>query len=262
MMRRLKFIIATFSIINCVFLLYSPILAEEQITQRTARELFASANQLYQQGKFDEAAELYKRLLQAGYTEAIVWYNLGNTYVKLGKLGNAIAAYERARRLNPREKDLLENLKQISPPENEPRPFILLLPFFFILDFFTLNELFILGEIFYVLSCLVAIIAILNSPQRLVSLSRLLIKPLLVLFVLTLVFFAFKYHRELITQYGIVTKDKTIAHSGPGTEFTEIMILPEGTKFKFLGKSQTDWARIKTLDGKSGYIALENFELI
>ena len=42
---------------------------------------------------------------------AEVFYNLGNAYFREGKIGLAVLNYERARRLTPRDRDLLTNLE-------------------------------------------------------------------------------------------------------------------------------------------------------
>jgi hypothetical protein len=69
---------------------------------------FKSANQFYDAGKFAEAAAIYERIEPK---TAHVYYNLGNAHFREGKPGLAILDYERARRLAPRDPDILANLK-------------------------------------------------------------------------------------------------------------------------------------------------------
>jgi hypothetical protein len=69
---------------------------------------FKSANRLYDAGKFAEAAAIYERI-EPKTTH--VYYNLGNARFREGKPGMAILDYERARRLAPRDPDILANLK-------------------------------------------------------------------------------------------------------------------------------------------------------
>lgn len=224
----------------------------------SASELFAKANQLYQQGKFKESAQLYQRLIAMGYNSPTLWYNLGNAYVKSGQTGKAVVAYERALRFAPRDSDLRENLLLISPPENLRKPFILLRPFVAFINYFSLNELFMLCEIFYVCTCLMLIASLL----RLLPIARRLIKPVLILFVLFLIFFAVNFYQEVMTTYGVIVHDKTIARSGPGNEFTEIMVLPEGTKFRLLAEQSDGWAKIRIPDGLTGFVPSSAFEKI
>src|SRR5216684_895 len=69
---------------------------------------FKAANQLYDAGNFSEAVAAYEKLEPK---TAPVYFNLGNAYFRQDKLGQAILNYERARRLAPRDPDILANLK-------------------------------------------------------------------------------------------------------------------------------------------------------
>lgn len=71
---------------------------------------FAAANRLYDDGKFQEAATAYERIRSAGQTSVALEFNLANSWFKAQRLGLAIAHYHRARRLEPRDSDILENL--------------------------------------------------------------------------------------------------------------------------------------------------------
>lgn len=72
--------------------------------------IFLDANKAYQKGDFNQAAELYQQLYNAGYLNGNLFYNLGNSYFKLGVKGRAVLFYERAQRLIPGDADLNANL--------------------------------------------------------------------------------------------------------------------------------------------------------
>ena len=69
---------------------------------------FRAANQLYNAEKFTEAASSYEKIEPK---TAHVYYNLGNAWFRLNRLGPAVLNYERARKLAPRDPDILANLK-------------------------------------------------------------------------------------------------------------------------------------------------------
>ena len=73
-------------------------------------ELMAEANGRYERGEYAEAAQVYEALLDLGYRDAAVYYNLGNAYLESGDLGQAVLNYLRAEELSPRDPDLLANL--------------------------------------------------------------------------------------------------------------------------------------------------------
>ncbi|MBK1858580.1 tetratricopeptide repeat protein [Cerasicoccus arenae] len=82
---------------------------------------FDQANALYAEGKFEEAATAYQKLLPE-HQSASVHYNLGNAYYHLGEYGPAILHFEKALALDPRNPDIRANLEltqeaaQLTPP--------------------------------------------------------------------------------------------------------------------------------------------------
>ena len=72
---------------------------------------FDSANKLYEQGKFAEAASAYAGLLQSNQASAALYFNLGNAFFKSGQIGRAIAAYRYAGQVTPRDPDVRANLQ-------------------------------------------------------------------------------------------------------------------------------------------------------
>jgi tetratricopeptide (TPR) repeat protein len=71
---------------------------------------FESANKLFEQGRFADAAVAYERLLTNGPTAAL-HFNLGNARFKTGQPGKAIFHYHHALRLAPRDPDARGNLQ-------------------------------------------------------------------------------------------------------------------------------------------------------
>ena len=77
-------------------------------------DLFAAGNRHYEQGRYEEAAAAYQRILDYGVDHEVVHYNLGNARFKQGRLGEAILQYERALQANPRDREARENLDYAS----------------------------------------------------------------------------------------------------------------------------------------------------
>lgn len=71
---------------------------------------FGSANKLFEQGKFAEAAKGYEALLTNSPTAAL-HFNLGNARFKSSQPGKAIFHYHQALRLAPRDPDIRGNLQ-------------------------------------------------------------------------------------------------------------------------------------------------------
>ncbi len=61
-------------------------------------------------GKFEQAVSLYEQLLESGFINGQIYYNLGNACYRLGTPGKAIMYYRRAEELLPRDADIKANI--------------------------------------------------------------------------------------------------------------------------------------------------------
>ena len=75
------------------------------------RDLMVRANQRYELGEYAEAAQHYEALIDRGYRDAAIYFNMGNAYLQSGDLGRAVLSYLRARELSPRDLDVIANLE-------------------------------------------------------------------------------------------------------------------------------------------------------
>lgn len=76
------------------------------------RHRFEATTEAYGHGQYTRAVDGYRAILDAGYTSGALFYNLGNAYVRLGQVGQAIRYYEKARQLRPRDPRIGHNLEQ------------------------------------------------------------------------------------------------------------------------------------------------------
>ena len=72
---------------------------------------FDTANKLYAQSKFKEAATAYNQLIEEGSISPALYFNLGNAFFKSGQIGRAIGAYRQAEEMSPRDPDVRANLQ-------------------------------------------------------------------------------------------------------------------------------------------------------
>jgi tetratricopeptide (TPR) repeat protein len=71
---------------------------------------YEKANQLYHNQQYAEALELYNQMIAEGVVNASVYYNAGNTYYKLNKMGWAVWCFEKAKQTQPNNSIVQENL--------------------------------------------------------------------------------------------------------------------------------------------------------
>jgi tetratricopeptide (TPR) repeat protein len=92
-------------------LLALPLCFLQAASQKTSwEEIFFDANKAYKEGHFQDAVDGYNRLIEGGFDNGHLYFNLGNAYFRLNRLGDAILNFERARLRIPRDPDLRFNL--------------------------------------------------------------------------------------------------------------------------------------------------------
>jgi len=73
---------------------------------------FQTGNEAYRQGRYAEAVDAYRSILESGRAGAQVYYNLGNAYYRTGEIGRSIQFYEKAQTLRPDDRRIRHNLER------------------------------------------------------------------------------------------------------------------------------------------------------
>jgi tetratricopeptide (TPR) repeat protein len=91
-------------------------------TPRTASadDLWTTATRAYQQGRYEEAKVNYIQLVQRHHYSPDLFYNLGNTWFKLGDNGRAVLNYYRALALKPTFEEADVNLRGVLKAVDNP----------------------------------------------------------------------------------------------------------------------------------------------
>ena len=85
--------------------------SDAPILGNTLRETIQRSNRFYGEGDFKSALSGYDSALKQGVDNGYIYYNLANTYFRLGSYGKAIVNYHRARQLLPRNAEVAANLE-------------------------------------------------------------------------------------------------------------------------------------------------------
>jgi tetratricopeptide (TPR) repeat protein len=89
----------------CLFLIFT------NATNISANPLADSAASAYSKQEYKQAIKLYEKILSEGNSSSALYYNLGNAYFKDNQLGKSIYYYELAKKLNPGDDDVKNNLR-------------------------------------------------------------------------------------------------------------------------------------------------------
>lgn len=89
--------------------------AQENLTSKTPaaklQQTFLEGSQAYDANRPADAVALYGKLVDQGCESKELYFNLGNAYFKIGKLGQAVLNYRRAWHIAPRDPDIQANLR-------------------------------------------------------------------------------------------------------------------------------------------------------
>ena len=219
-------------------------------------KLFDEANNFYIKENYKKSIELYELIIESGKKNSAVFYNLGNSYYRLQDIGHAIWAYRIANRLNPRDEDILYNLKIAEANKidriNSP-------PLFMILDFyrkikssFTIFESVLLGGFLFLFFSLMWIKQSFSGNRN--GFSKNIFQILLALIIIVHVFIVdMIFQKKKISNEAIVV-EKIKAQSGPFFGDNKILFqINKGSVVEVL-EEKNDWSEIILIDGKRGWV--------
>lgn len=225
-------------------------------------DLMNKANELYIKGQFEDAIKIYESLVQEGYEGTSLFYNLGNSYYRQGKIGYAILYYEKALKLSPDDEDVQHNLQlaklNIKDKIESLPPFFLFRIWETILSSLSsegwttlsyilfLTTLFTLGFYFFAM----------NIKQQRIAFYSFVLS--LVLFLTSVGLLIVKLNQESKLKYGIVLETSLTAKSSPDPQGKDAFIVHEGLKVRIEDKVDK-WVKIMLDDGKVGWV--ENFSI-
>jgi tetratricopeptide (TPR) repeat protein len=220
---------------------------------------------LYGQDKYAEAIGVYNKVLNQGYESGVLYYNLGNAYYRLGKLGFSRLYYEKALKLLKNDDDLKHNLQllrlKLVDKIKEPPKFILYRWRDALLDFFSMQFYSWMVVILFWLSILFAVIRLLLKKQYKLSGIENFHKILLTIFVFFLFIFMQKVYFVETNSSAVVIETSVTIYAEPNVHGTEVFVLHEGTKVK-IERNSGNWYEIKLADGKSGWVENKKLEII
>ena len=229
-------------------------------------EFYQEGNRLYQDGDFQGALAGYLRLVEAGFESGEVYYNIGNTYFKLGDLAQSILYYERARRLLPGDEDVQANLdlaRSLTVDEIEPLPrFWLFSAADWWVNLLPRTLLITVVAASYLVGTGVALLLILKRgapPAVWGQRIALAAGVVFLVFGLNLAVREFEVGRA---QEAVVFQPQVDVMSAPlDDETLTVFTVHEGTKVR-IDRLSEEWAEVMLEDGRVGWVPVRALETI
>jgi tetratricopeptide (TPR) repeat protein len=224
---------------------------------QTPEQLFADANQLYQQGKFPEARASYERILSSGYAAGELSYNLGNACYKEGDIPHAILNYERALRRISGDDDVRHNLQIANLmiiDKIEPTPRIFIWEYWDgVKSWFTMTGVTLVAYAWFVLfAASLAVVAL----ARTYALRKIAFLTAAGTFVVCLFFTVVLFDKKsdlARSDLAIVVSQIVTVKNSPDPMSSDAFVLHGGVKVQITDRFTT-WMKIRLADGKVGWM--------
>lgn len=229
------------------------------------KSLMEKGNEYYKNNHYQLAIDEYSKLVSDGYQGASLFYNLGNAYYRLGKVGYAILYYEKAIKLAPGDEDIKHNL-QLAKLNLKDK--VDALPPFFIFNIWEglLAAFSVTGWSYVVYIVFIILLLTLLSYffSRTITQQRLSFFTgvfILFLFFLSIALLAVKMNKEYNIKSIIIVEPSVIVKSEPNNSSKDEFQIHEGLKARLEDKVD-DWIKIRLEDGKIGWISEKNARII
>jgi tetratricopeptide (TPR) repeat protein len=247
----------TGKLIKILIILLIAVSSKTAAAQDNNNQLWDKANAAYLSQNYQEAVDGYEQILRTGHESAKLYFNLGNTYYKTGQTNLAILYLERAKLLDPNNKDIDFNIAFVNQnvvTKLEPLP----QPFFVrwrasILNMHSTDTWATISIASFILFLLLAGFFIFS---KIVLVRRISFISGIVILVLSIFTFSFasKQQKKIIQRNSaIVFCPRVTVKSAPSATSTDLFLIYEGVKVEVTDSVNT-WKEIKLADGNEGWL--------
>jgi tetratricopeptide (TPR) repeat protein len=219
--------------------------------------LYFAANDRYQEGKYEEAIELYLKIIAEGYESPSLYFNLGNAYFRSNKIGKSRTYYEKALKLDPNNEDVITNLeylKKILVDKFEDIPELFLKTWIrSLISFRNSDQWALISMISFVFAAFLFSMYLLLRRRSFRKTGFYGGTALLLIAVFAFIFSWKQRNTEVIPSSAVVIDYLVNVKSTPSNTGTDLFVLHEGAKV-WLEDKAGEWQEIKLSDGRKGWL--------
>lgn len=228
-------------------------------------DMVVKANKAYSAGSYSTAADLYKKVVAAGYEAPELYYNLGNTCFKMNDYAHAILWYERARRLDPGNEDVEFNLNVANTKISdkiEPLPVMFYKRWFNgFLQMFPVDTWAAIGIAMLIAGLLCGVLYLASQILVLRKIGFWCGFGLLFLAIVSLTMAWSSDSFTKSTSEAIVFAPTITVKSSPDDKSTDLFVVHEGTKVRLVDNIN-GWYEIRIANGSVGWLPVTALEKI
>jgi len=225
-------------------------------------QLFMQGNSFYQEKQYNKAIEKYLEILKTNKNSFKVNYNLGCSYFRLNDYANARLYFERANKLKPNSKKVMNNLKVLTSKLEDkiaiPKQGVMEKTINSITNIFSYNITAIIF-LFFVLLTAVLLAMIISARFD----NKPLYYGLFASILLTILFLSI-YNAKTNTvnkKEAVVFAEEVEVFSEPGTDSALLFKLHSGTKVS-IEESDKGFYHISLPNGMNGWADIHSFNKI
>lgn len=227
--------------------------------------LWEEANAVYYANDFALASALYDSIERSGMVSAKLYYNKAGALFKMGKIGESILYYSKAKRLAPSDPDIAHNLAIAATyTRNHIEP----VPDFFLKRWMNALGATMSGNTWAWLSIASLVLTLTGALLYLLPLGRRMRKTGFYggLSALVLLIFAFSFacrdwSETVHPTGGVVTAPSAAVKSSPDSSGKDLFLLYEGDRVRVIDV-MNGWNEITVANGNRGWIRSGSVSMI
>ncbi len=215
------------------------------------------AEKAYAEKKYKDAIKNYEAILNKGLSSYKLYYNLGNAYYKNNELGKAIYNYELAKKIQPNNIDIRNNLKianekTIDKIENKENYFIGTIKLG-IVNLLSSNGWAWLSIISWIITLTLIFIFIFSKSLLIKRTTFFAGITCFLVFCVSIILGNLSLNEQNNIEFAIILNHESKIYEEPILGTKSKFKLHEGTKIKVL-ETNTEWTNIKLENGNEGWI--------
>ncbi len=225
--------------------------------QETPGTRFTDGSELYSQGRYSEALDIWLSMYNTGIQSSDLDYNIANAYFKLDNIPGAILFYERALLLDPLDEDSRYNLRIARTMVVDK---FVELPELFFITWFNFLSLVLSSNHWAVISiaCFVAFLMLISLYIYSARYRNKVMGfwfGILMLLISTVALTLSVRNKNLVTdnKEAIIFSPVINGKSSPDESGTDLFVIHEGTKVT-IEDAVGEWFEIRLADGNKGWV--------
>ncbi len=235
-------------------------------TRTDAIPTLAEADSAYIQGDYITAISMYEWIIENQGSNATLYMNLGNCWLKRDEVARAILNYERAYLIDPSDPDIRFNLElartKTVDKVNAVNELFIVVWFRKLLSLLDVNGWAVLTVILFALTMILVGVFLFSKKTGIRKISFSFSTIFLLLSILSFIFATTQMGNIRNRDTAIIMSPSVTVKSTPTSAGTDLFIIHEGRKVKILDSSMKEWVEIRLEDGNTGWIPVSVMEII